>query len=84
VGTGRKAKANVSGGARNDCTAVPNVSGGARNDCTAVPKVCSRALWRPVFGHAVRCIPLGLTISGGGPLGMPIFGHTLGAHTLVV
>src|SRR5690625_3677249 len=47
------------GGTRNHCTAVPNVSGGTRNHCTAVPEIRSRALWRPVFGHAVRCIPLG-------------------------
>src|SRR5690625_6519489 len=49
---------NVSGGTRNHCTVVPNVSGGTRNHCTVVPKVPSRTLWRPVFGHAVRCIPL--------------------------
>src|SRR5690625_4374789 len=38
-GAGRKSKANVSGGTRNHCTAVPNVSGGTRNHCTAVPNV---------------------------------------------
>src|SRR5690625_456655 len=37
--TGRRLKANVSGGTRNYCTAVPNVSGGTRNHCTAVPNV---------------------------------------------
>src|SRR5690625_3707293 len=53
-GTGRKSKANV--------------SGGTRNHCTAVPEIRSRALWRPVFGHAVRCILLGAN-NQWGPLG---------------
>jgi len=56
---GSQSKANVSGGTRNHCTAVPNVSGGTRNHCTAVPKICSMTLWRPVFGHTVGCILLG-------------------------